>query len=113
MTHPVSSIMLKLTWLAHVLAGCMIVSIFSLPVEAQSALGNGRLEGTVIDPSGAVLPDATVTARNQATGISETQKSGVDGHFVFLYLAPGIYDVLVEKAGFHNVLYKDVAVNVG
>ena len=113
MANSVSSIMLKLTWLAHVLAGCVIVSIFSLPVEAQSALGNGRLEGTVIDPSGAVLPDATVTARNQATGIAETQKSGTDGHFVFLYLAPGTYEVLIEKSGFHNVLYKDLAVNVG
>ena len=70
MTHPVSSIMLKLTWLAHVLAGCMIVSIFSLPVEAQSALGNGRLEGTVIDPSGAVwvLPLALTKIRISSEG---------------------------------------------
>jgi hypothetical protein len=54
-----------------------------------------------------------VTARNQATGISETMKSSVDGLFVFLYLVPGSHEVLIEKAGFHNVLFKDVAVNLG
>ena len=69
--------------------------------------------GDVVDPSGAVLADATVTARNQATGVSETTKSGADGHFVFLYLAPGAYEVSILKSGFQNVIYKDVVVNVG
>jgi hypothetical protein len=31
----------------------------------------------------------------------------------FLYLVPGTHEVLVEKARFHNVLFKDMAVNVG
>lgn len=108
------SVSLKSAWQLCLVAICaMAMSLFSPPSRAQSALGSGRLEGTVVDPSGAVLPNATVTARNQATGIPETQKTGFDGHFVFLYLVPGTYDVLVEKAGFRNVLYKDVAINVG
>jgi hypothetical protein len=101
-------------WLLRTVTTCVVmVSVLPTPAGAQSALGSGRLEGTVVDPSGALLPDATVTARNQSTGISETKRSGVDGHFVFLYLVPGTYEVLVEKAGFRNVLFKDVAVNVG
>ena len=101
-------------WSLCVVAMCALVMIlFSAPGMAQSALGSGRLEGTVVDPSGAVLADATVTARNQATGVSETTKCGADGHFVFLYLVPGTYEVSIVKSGFQNVLYKDVVVNVG
>src|SRR5258708_39517709 len=86
-----------------------------LPVHiaTQSGLGSGRLEGTVLDPSSAVLPGAMVTARNRATGISETKTSDADGHFVFLYLVPGTYEVSIVKSGFGNLLFKDVVVNVG
>ncbi len=104
----------KSMWSLCVVAMCALVMIlFSAPGMAQSALGSGRLEGTVVDPSGAVLADATVTARNQATGVSETTKSGADGHFVFLYLAPETYEVSIVKSGFQNVMYRDVVVNVG
>jgi hypothetical protein len=93
---------------------CALVTIlFPVHIAAQSALGSGRLEGTVLDPSGAVLPGATVTARNRATGISETKTSDADGHFVFLYLVPGTYEVSIVKSGFGNLLFKDVVVNVG
>ena len=69
-------------WPLCAVAMCALVMIlFSASGMAQSALGSGRLEGTVVDPSGAVLADATVTARNQATGVSETTKCGADGHF--------------------------------
>ena len=93
----------------------MILVLLLLPgrTSAQSSSATGRLEGTVLDPSGAMVSGATMTARNQATGVSATQVTEADGHFVFLYLAPGNYEVSIQKAGFQNLLLKDVMVNVG
>src|SRR5260370_5043909 len=99
----------KSMWSLCVVAMCALVMIlFSAPGMAQSALGSGRLEGPEVDPSGAVLADATVTARNQATGVSETTKSGADGHFELLYLAPETYEVSIVKSGCTNVVYRHV-----
>ncbi len=93
---------------------CALTLVLLLPPAwAQSALGSGRLEGTVLDPTGATVPGAKVTARNQATGVSTTLTSGDNGGFIFLYLAPGVYDVSVQKEGFRNLLLKNVDVRVG
>ncbi len=84
-----------------------------VPIWAQSALGSGRLEGTVLDPSGAAVPGTTVTVRNQATGVSTRLTADASGHFIFLYLTPGTYQVSVQKTGFESLLLKDVEVRVG
>jgi hypothetical protein len=58
------------------------------------------IRGTVVDPSGAVVPDAKLTATNIATGLSYSTASSKDGLFAFLQLPIGDYSVKVEKAGF-------------
>ncbi len=58
------------------------------------------IRGTVVDPSGAVVPDATLTATNVATGLNYTTKSTSDGTFSFLQLPIGDYSVRVERSGF-------------
>ena len=70
---------------------CALFALLLLPPLglAQSSLGSGRLEGTVLDPSGAVVAGAAVTARNTETGVSTTQRSDSEGHFLFVYLTPG------------------------
>lgn len=60
-----------------------------------------RIQGTVTDPTGAVVPGVTVTVTNVATGISRTVTTSNDGTFVALNLpAPGVYNVKAEKSGF-------------
>ena len=94
---------------------CLIGTLFLSPVavRAQSASATGRLEGTVIDSTGAAVVAAEITVRNQDTGISATVQSGLDGEFTFLYLQPGIYGVSIQKAGFNTFVMKDIAVSVG
>src|ERR1700676_333291 len=86
---------------------------FQDPARAQAGAGTGRVEGTVTDSSGAVVAGAQVTAREEATNITASVTSEDDGHFIFLYLAPGSYDISVKKDGFDSALMQHVEVRVG
>src|ERR1700730_1745059 len=94
---------------------CSIVAVLctTSPVAGQSGLGTGRVEGTVLDRSGAAIADASVTALNLATDVSTVQKSDSTGHFLFPYLAPGKYHVTIEKSGFEVTQVDNVVVEVG
>ncbi len=89
------------------------LTLFSAMLYAQSGAANGSLEGTVLDSSGAVVPGAQVTVRNQNTSAAVTQVADDAGHFLFLYMTPGRYELSVQKTGFQNVLLKDIVINVG
>jgi len=61
----------------------------------------GRIRGTVMDPSGAVIPGVAVTASNVETGVARSVKTGSNGIYEIVNLAvPAIYTVTVEQAGF-------------
>jgi hypothetical protein len=68
---------------------------------AQST--NGTIRGTVLDPSGALVPQAEVTITN-ATGFSRTLKSGATGAFELPNLTPGSYSVSINANGFTPAL---------
>ena len=79
----------------------------------QTQITTGVIQGTVFDPSGAVLPGADVTAANVSTQAAITQKTDGDGRFVFLSLSPGRYSVTASKSGFSKLVQKDVELTVG
>jgi hypothetical protein len=76
------------------------------------AQDRGTIRGTVSDPTGAAVPDSTVTARNVNTGLTQTGKTGVDGIYTILYLPVGAYAVVVERTGFRKAEAANVVVNV-
>ncbi len=87
-------------------------------IAVQSALGqsqsiNGTIRGTVTDSSGAVLPGATLTITNLATGFSRQTKSGSDGAYIIPNLPVGAYSVLAESSGFASLTQKGVNVEAG
>jgi hypothetical protein len=82
--------------------------IFSMPVAAQRT--TGTLRGQVLDPSGAAVPDAQVTATNKETGVSVKITSTSAGTYSFPSLIPGTYKVEVEAKGFKNFLKTEVSV---
>ena len=61
---------------------------------------SSNLQGTVQDPNGAVIPGATLTLTNLATGVSRATNSEAQGDFRILSLAPGGYELLVTAKGF-------------
>ncbi len=71
-----------------------------------------RVTGTVLDPSGAVVPGATVTLTNEGTNATLTTETGEGGTYVFDSVTVGIYSVAVEKGGFKRFLSTGNAVNV-
>src|SRR5207248_551446 len=76
------------------------------------AQDRGTIRGTVTDPLGAGVPEATVTAKNVNTGLTQTVKSAADGVYTVLYLPVGNYSVTTERSGFRKSETTGVRVDV-
>lgn len=95
------------------LLGCLIAIVlmfFAVSANAQLS-GKGAITGTVADTTGAVIPNATVTATNNATGISTVVKTSGAGAYNFPNLDPGIYTVAISAEGFQKLKQENVHVN--
>ena len=88
---------MKIIAFALALAVCGAVSAYS-----QNA--NGRIIGVVTDPTGAVIPDATITVTNTGTAETHATTSGQDGSYQVLNLPVGRYTVKAERPGFSNTI---------
>src|SRR5258707_14022505 len=99
--------------LALLLGAFGLLFLFQSSLRAQAGASTGRIEGTVTDSSGAVVPGAQITAREETTNITATVASEDNGHFIFAYLAPGSYDLSVKKDGFDSTEIQRVEVQVG
>ncbi len=93
-----------------ILLGVLMVLFLSGLVLAQ--VETGQIVGTVKDPSGAVIPGATVKARNIATSAGRTTTSGNSGEFVITNLLPATYELTVDAKGF-NTYKQQIVVTVG
>ncbi len=89
----------------------LMLSNFSQLVEAQT-LTTGTVIGTVTDPSGAAVLDATVELRNKATNSQTTQNTNSAGQYTFASVAPGEYQATVKKVGFRTAEVLLLTVNV-
>ena len=76
----------------------LVLAIFS--GTTANAQFNASLRGTVSDPSGAVIPGATVTLTEKNTGQNKVAQSDGSGIYTFNALAPGDYSVTAERQGF-------------
>jgi hypothetical protein len=96
------------------LLACMIVCLLlTTPAHAQGVGASGNINGTVLDPSGAVVPNASVTAVATATGASYAGTTDGSGQYRFMGLAPATYAVTVHAPGFQTQTQKSVLVSVG
>ena len=72
---------------------------------------SGAIQGTVVDPSGAALPGATVTARNMGTGVTATATTTERGVYALPNLPPGSYAVTVEATGMKKYMQEGITVS--
>jgi Carboxypeptidase regulatory-like domain/TonB-dependent Receptor Plug Domain len=82
----------------------LVSSALSLCASGLLAQSNsGVLAGTITDPAGAVVPNATVSVQNPASGLMRTTKSDAEGHFQFNNLPFNSYHLVAQAAGFASV----------
>jgi len=81
----------------------LLVLVVSDNTWGQNSATSGTITGIVSDSTGAVVPDAKVTATNDATGVKTPTKTNAVGSFNLPNLPVGIYTVRVEQAGFKNL----------
>src|SRR5271170_7379761 len=94
-----------------VLAAVLLSLTFFLAPLAIAQAGSGTLRGRVTDPTGAVIPQATVIAtgaRQTGTAVSDAQ-----GAFEIKGLAPGTYAVSAQATGFARPANQNVTVSAG
>jgi carboxypeptidase family protein len=92
-----------------------LVLIAALSMGAVCAFGqaiSGDLVGTVFDKSGAVIPNATVTAVNVATNVKTTTTTTASGEYRFANLLVGNYDLTVAASGFTTTAVRRLAVEL-
>ena len=90
-----------MTTLPRVVGVCLLLLV--LPALSHAQDFRGRINGTVTDNTGAVLPGVTVTAASPALIQPQVQVSGAEGEYRFLALPPGVYDLTFELSGFQSV----------
>ena len=95
------------------LSGVLCVLLLSLGVFAQSQATTGLIQGTVVDPNGAIISGATVNVKNTETGFERTVTSNSDGFFSAPLLPLGKYRVTTTASGFSNSVLENVEVSVG
>src|SRR6266481_5930054 len=83
------------------LTSLSLLFVICLAVVAQT--GTSNITGTVRDTNGSVVPGATVTARNEATGVTSTQTTTESGLYSFASLPVGNYTITIEKQGFKTL----------
>jgi hypothetical protein len=93
---------------------CVIALTFGAGVaSAQADATTANLSGFVRDPTGAVVPGATVTARNPATNDVRTAVSSDEGFYQLTKVPPGNYEVSVEAKNFKKAVVPSVTLTVG
>lgn len=93
------------------LAVVLIVTLF-LPATLFAQLDTGRITGTVFDPSGAIVPGATVTLTNTGTSVAQSMKSTSTGTYSFSGVRPGTYTLRAEAPGFESFLARGLQIHV-
>ena len=91
----------------------VILVVLSLTaVTLGQTAGTGAIAGTITDPSGAVVPGATVKAIDVATGEVRSVVSASNGTYLLPLLNPGTYRVQVNQTGFKQMVSASVRVHV-
>ncbi|HWE53034.1 MAG TPA: carboxypeptidase-like regulatory domain-containing protein [Bryobacteraceae bacterium] len=95
-------------WASFGFAAALLLTPSALPQTA----GTGALTVTATDPGGGVIPGASVTLTNPATGQTRSETTSTNGSYTFTLLPPGNYNVKITAKGFNTVDVPAVAVNV-
>src|ERR1700732_5296278 len=99
--RPMQSILKTRTRCALLVIALASLLATTLPLSAQAIYGS--IYGQVTDPSGAAVPNATITVSDESKGTSVQATSNQSGEYTVPNLIPDVYDVKAAAAGFSPV----------
>ncbi len=91
----------------------LLVLLCWLATSALAQVTTGTFTGMVTDPSGAIIPKATVTATNEGTGVATVRPTNAEGLYNIPELTPGFYTVKAEAQGFKALVNTHIELTVG
>ena len=100
---------IRIRWIVIAVAITCLALFVPRTLSGQASAG---ITGTITDSSGAVVPNANVTATNQGTSVAEHTTSSSAGTYSFKGLNPGKYNLSVDATGFKKAVQESVPVEV-
>jgi hypothetical protein len=97
----------------RVLVCLVVAALFLVPTVSSQVLEKGTISGTVLDPTGAAVPNATVKITHVSTGAERTLTTGPVGRYSAPILSAGEYTIEVTASGFANTIVRNVQLSVG
>src|SRR6266571_4889657 len=96
----------------------VLFAVFAIFVCVSAAMSQAQsnaadLQGTVRDQNGAVVPNASITARNSATNVSREATTNDDGFYKIVNLSPGDYELHVKAANYKTAVVPSVKLTIG
>src|SRR5579864_4297053 len=88
------------------------VGWLAVSLAALAQTDRGTITGTVTDPAGAVIANATIEAKNEATGVLYRAASSATGNYTVAQLPAGAYDLTVTAPGFKQLVHSGLVVEV-
>src|SRR5688572_11202442 len=87
-----------------------LVCLVLLPTWLAAQDTRAKVQGLVTDESSAVIAGASVSLRNENTGVTAQQSTNTSGQYLFDFVLPGTYTVTVELQGFKQFVQRNVLV---
>ena len=100
------------SWLRPALL-CLTLAGFCASIVSAQTTGAGTISGTVSDPTGGVVPGATVLIKNTSTGTELPLATNEAGIYVAPFLPPAGYEITVNKQGFAKTVRTGLTLQVG
>src|SRR5438874_6997229 len=97
----------------RVLLASLTVLIVVSAAMAQAQSNAADLQGTVRDPNGAAVPNASIAARNTGTNIAREATSNDDGYYKIVNLPPGDYELNVKAKNYKTAIVPSVKLTIG
>ena len=94
-------------------AALLVVSLFGLSTRCAAQISNAQINGTVHDPTGAVVPNAKVVLKNVDTGVETPTVTNAEGIYIIQQILPGTYTLDASRAGFQTTDLKPFRLVVG
>ncbi len=100
------------SWVVRMMLAVALPILLVGPSALFAQIDTGSIQGTVLDQTGAVIPNAKVSLTNEGTNLTISTTSGPDGRYIFTPVKIGTYTVSAQATGFAKATHSHLTVNI-